>query len=100
MGLAAALIHPLFMIYPLKRLLKLERDTSGQKDRRSLYYFSIGLQASLVGYMVSSFFASVAYLWYVYYLVAYSIALRRIYAASIDKEARNEIGFNLRQALF
>jgi hypothetical protein len=30
--------------------------------------------------MVSSFFASVAHLWYVYYLVAYSVCLRRLYA--------------------
>jgi hypothetical protein len=29
--------------------------------------------------MVASFFAAVAYQWYVYYLVAYAIALRRIY---------------------
>ena len=29
--------------------------------------------------MVSSFFASVAYLWYVYYLVAYAVCLRRMY---------------------
>ena len=88
LGLVAALIYLYFMIYPLTRLLKLERETSGDRDRRTLYYFSIGLQASLVGYMVSSFFASVAYLWYVYYLVAYSIALRRIYAASVAKEVR------------
>jgi hypothetical protein len=31
---------------------------------------------------VSSFFASVAYQWYVYYLVGYAVALRRIYQAS------------------
>jgi len=91
MGIAAALIYLFFMIYPLKGLLKLERETSGEKKHRSLYYLSIGLQASLVGYMVSSFFASVAYLWYVYYLVAYSIALRRIYAASIDREVRTNL---------
>ncbi|PYS72854.1 MAG: hypothetical protein DMF69_06480 [Acidobacteria bacterium] len=88
MGIAAAAVYILFMIFPLKGLRKLERETSGEKDRRRLYYLSIGLQASLVGYMVSSFFASVAYVWYVYYLVAYSIALRRIYAVSIAKEAK------------
>jgi hypothetical protein len=29
--------------------------------------------------MVASFFAAVAYQWYIYYLVGYAIALRRIY---------------------
>jgi hypothetical protein len=41
----------------------------------------VGLQASLIGYMVSSFFASTAYLWYVYYLVGYAVCLRRMYEA-------------------
>ena len=80
--------------------MKLERDTSGQKDRRSLYDFSIGLQASLVGYMVSSFFASVAYLWYVYYLVAYSIALlANLRCVDLTNRPAPLCGFNLRPAL-
>jgi hypothetical protein len=29
--------------------------------------------------MVASFFAAVAYQWYIYYLVGYAIALRRVY---------------------
>ncbi len=37
--------------------------------------------------MVASFFASVAYLWYIYYLVAYSVCLRRIYQAAIERDA-------------
>jgi len=34
--------------------------------------------------MVVSFFASVAYLWYAYYLVAYAVCLRRIYANAAE----------------
>jgi len=40
---------------------------------------SVGLQAGLLGYMFASFFAAVAYQWYIYYLVGYAIALRRMY---------------------
>ena len=40
-----------------------------------------GLQASIVGYWVSSFFASVAYNWFIYYLLAYAVAFRRIYTS-------------------
>ena len=50
---------------------------------------SIGLQASIVGYMVSSFFASVAYNWFIYYLIAYAVAFRRIYSL---EERANEAG--------
>jgi len=50
--------------------------------------------AALVGYMVCSFFASVAYLWYVYYLVAYAVCLRRLYESETGKvvvaESRKE----------
>ncbi|HEY6119602.1 MAG TPA: hypothetical protein VIV66_06575, partial [Pyrinomonadaceae bacterium] len=54
--------------------------TKGPKSR--FHYLAIGLEASLIGYMVSSFFASVAFLWYVYYLIGYSVCLRRLYLAS------------------
>jgi O-antigen ligase len=79
MGLAAFVIYVMFMVTPLRRLRQIERETLPEKDRASFYYLSVGLQASLVGYMVSSFFASVAHLWYVYYLVGYAVCLRRLY---------------------
>ena len=86
MGIAALILYVMFIVTPLKRLRKIERSTYGVKANRSFYYLAIGLQASLAAYMVASFFASVAYLWYIYYLVAYSIGLRRIYDAAIEKE--------------
>ena len=64
---------------PLRRLWQIERAAFDNRRNSSFYYLTIGMQASLVAYMVSSFFASVAYQWYVYYLVAYAICLRRIY---------------------
>ncbi len=46
----------------------------------------MGLQASFVGYMVSSFFLSVAFDWHIYYLVGYAIALRRLYYLRAQNE--------------
>ncbi|MGH9881453.1 MAG: O-antigen ligase family protein, partial [Pyrinomonadaceae bacterium] len=80
MGLAAAAFYLVFLIAPLKKLRSIElehRDVPGRKPRA--YYLSIALQTSLLGYMVTSFFSSVAYLWYAYYLVGYAICVRRIY---------------------
>jgi len=82
MGILAMLIYILFIITPFKRLRQIERETveSRRTDAR-FYYLAVGLQASLVGYMVCSFFASVSYLWNVYYLVGYAYCLHWIYSA-------------------
>ena len=79
MGFAALVLYTTFIVTPLKRLRQIERETFATRRRSHFYYLAIGLQASLIAYMVSSFFASVAYQWYVYYLVGYAVCLRRIY---------------------
>jgi len=79
MGLIAMALYTLFIVTPLRRLRQIERETFADRHRSFYFYLAVGIQAGLVAYMVSSFFASVAYQWYVYYLVAYAIALRRIY---------------------
>lgn len=76
LGLAAYLF---FMISPFRKLSAIERTLYSKNDYSWFYYMSIGLQASLVGYMVSSFFVAVAYNWFIYYLIAYAVAFRRIY---------------------
>jgi O-antigen ligase len=80
MGLTALVLYVLFIVTPLRRLRQIERETLAAAGRRShFYYFAIGAQASLVAYMISSFFASVPYSFYVYYLVGYAVCLRRLY---------------------
>lgn len=79
MGIAAMVFYIIFLVHPLRKLRMIEREMFERNENSRFYYLSIGLQASLVGYMVASFFAAVAYQWYIYYLVAYAIALRRIY---------------------
>jgi O-antigen ligase len=78
-GVAALVLYVLFIVTPLKRLRTLEHRLLISDPKSRFYYLSVGMQASLVGYMVSSFFASVAFLWYIYYLVAISVCLTRIY---------------------
>jgi O-antigen ligase len=84
MGMAALVFYTLFIVTPLKRLWQIERETFERKRKSGFYYLAVGMQASLVAYMVASFFASVAYQWYVYYLVAFAIGLRRIYDFTHD----------------
>jgi Lipid A core - O-antigen ligase and related enzymes len=86
LGIPAAILYVLFMITSIKRLRHIERETLGSKENAKFYYLSVGLQASLVGYMVASFFASVAFLWYIYYLVGYAVCVSRLYATVKAKE--------------
>lgn len=89
LGMAAFAIYVMFIVTPLRRLSRIERATLDAGRASKFYYLSVGLQASLVAYMISSFFGAIAYHWYVYYLVGYAVALRRIYAAS--DEAMSEV---------
>ncbi len=78
-GFPAMLLYLIFLITPLKELRRIASETSFKGPAVRFHYQAIGLEASLIGYMVASFFASVAFLWYAYYLIAYAICLSRIY---------------------
>lgn len=79
MGIPALIVYIMFLLHPIRRLRKIEQQSYSQRHNNKFYYLSVGLQASLVGYMVSSFFGAVAYQWYVYYLVSYAICLHRLF---------------------
>jgi len=88
LGIPAMVIYILFLIMPLKRLGKVRHELESTHSRGRYYYLSIGIEVSLIGYMVTSFFLSVAYLWYVYFLVGYAIALRRLSEESLEFPVR------------
>jgi len=81
MGIAALIFYVLFIVASLKRMRQIERETFESRAQQRIYYLAVGLQACLIGYMVCSFFVSVAYLWYIYYLVGYALCLHRLYEA-------------------
>ena len=86
LGLAAYVI---FIVSALRKLGAIEHTQHAAGERDWFYFMAVGLQGSLVAFMVSSFFGSVAYLWYVYYLVAYAVAFRRIYV--VEKGLSKEV---------
>jgi O-antigen ligase len=89
-GIPAMLVYILFLLAPLKRLRRVERETerpAGRGRRSRHYYLAVALQASLIGYMVSSFFASVAFQWYGYYLIGYAFCLARLSQSSAPAAA-------------
>ncbi len=80
LGILGLIAYLVFMISPFRKLSAIERTLFDADKHNWFYYLAIGLQASIIGYMVSSFFASVAYNWFIYYLIAYAVAFRRIYS--------------------
>jgi len=89
LGVTGLVAYLTFLFAPFRSLKRIERGTAGAEnsDRRELYYLSVGLQAAMIVFMVGSFFASSQYFWHPYYIVGYSIALRRIHAAELSAEA-------------
>ncbi|HST20029.1 MAG TPA: O-antigen ligase family protein [Blastocatellia bacterium] len=86
LGVVGFIAYMVLIFAPLRTLKRIERETyntragpHGWNEReRETYFLSIGLQAVLVAYMVCSFFQSSQYFWYLYYIVAYTVSLKRI----------------------
>ena len=85
MGMIALALYTMFIVTPLRKLATIARQTFDTKKDSHFYYLALGLQASLIVFMVSSFFLSVAYAWNVYYLVGYAVCFRRIYEAETGR---------------
>ena len=85
LGMSALVCYLMFIVSPLRKLGQIARETLVARRDSSFYYLAVGLQASLIAYMVSSFFLSVAFLWYVFYLVGYAVCLRRMYESETGK---------------
>jgi O-antigen ligase len=79
LGILGLVAYLIFLVWPIRMLRIIERNTLLENEDSWIYYMSIGVQGALIAFMVSSFFASVAYNWYAYYLVAYGVCLRGIY---------------------
>jgi probable O-glycosylation ligase (exosortase A-associated) len=81
-GIPAMLLYIMLIVAAFKRMRSIEREAPEGQAHTRFYYLALGLQASLVGYMVCSFFISVAFQHYIYYLLGYAICLHRIYETS------------------
>ncbi len=66
---------------PIFRLRRFESELGEPKNEREreAYFICVGLQCTLVAYLVCSFFASIQYYWFLYYPVAHAVAFCRIY---------------------
>jgi O-antigen ligase len=75
------------------------RDSDVEKEARALGEHMIGMSAGLIGWFVCAMFASVAYNWTFYYLLALTVAAREIARDHLPAPAQKRISVP-RPALF
>lgn len=85
LGLPALALYLSFIIVPLRKVGQIVREAADAAERSRFYYLAVGIEGSLIAYLVASFFLSVPFNWYAYYLVGYAVCLRRIYEAATGR---------------
>jgi putative inorganic carbon (hco3(-)) transporter len=110
LGIAGLIAYLILIFAPLRGLRRIERETRtaprgalikgrDAPPEQQAYYLSVALQAAFVAYIVCSFFGSVQYLWHIYYLVAYAVSLRQIYARTQPVSERDDQVIAVAEAL-
>jgi putative inorganic carbon (HCO3(-)) transporter len=91
LGVLGLIAYLILILAPLKRLKQIERETSqtGDPASRELHFLGAGVQAAIIGYVVCAVFSSAQYQWYLYYPVAYAVALKRIHDATRPAEQKS-----------
>ena len=83
LGVAGLVAYLVMLFAPLRSLRRIEKESLAglRRGRQEIYYMVAAIQASLVAYIVCSCFGSIQYHWFLYYPLAYAVALRRICAS-------------------
>ena len=86
LGLIGLIAYLLIIISSFRSLWRIERETAPNAARPDpeIYKLSVCLQACFVAYVIYGFFGSVQYLFYLYFTVAYAVALRQIHATEMS----------------
>ncbi|HVF89195.1 MAG TPA: O-antigen ligase family protein, partial [Blastocatellia bacterium] len=110
LGVAGLIAYLILIFSPLRRMRRIKREIEAGSETppgraaagnlsplararewsgsdREMYHLSVAFQAAIIGYIVCSAFGSIQYLWYLYYPVAYAVALSRIRAAELGEAA-------------
>jgi O-antigen ligase len=86
-GIIALVLYLMFLYSVLRTSNRLAREFQSAPRQRSMWIMAVTLQASLVAYAIGSAFASVAYLWYLYYVAGFTVCLRQLVEAAGDRRA-------------
>ena len=80
-GLPAFILYVLFMATAIRQMGRIAKMYEGVRAYRDVWVMAVTIQAGLIAYAVGSFFAPVAYLWYLYYVAGFAVCLRQVVVA-------------------
>src|SRR5262245_2262487 len=91
LGVTGLIAFLVIIFAPMRSLRRIERETAADGPWPDLgkHIVSACLQASFVAFVIYGFFGSIQYDSYLYSLVAFAVAFRRIHAAEIHAAAGN-----------
>jgi hypothetical protein len=77
-GLPALCFYILFLASAVAISAQIVKRYRRARGYRQVWLMAVAIQTSLIVYLIGSFFASVAYLWYVYYPAAFAVCLQQL----------------------
>jgi O-antigen ligase len=89
LGVGGLIAYLILIFAPFRALKRIEARTSNflaADHEREIHHLSLAVQGSLVAYIVCSTFTSIEYLWYLYYPVAFAVALQKLYPVNDGDE--------------
>jgi hypothetical protein len=90
-GLPAMIFYILFLVSVIGITARIAKRYRKERRYRQVWVTAIAIQTSLVAYVVGSFFASVAFHWYVYYPAAFAVCLQQLLAHTERLPAQKEV---------
>jgi hypothetical protein len=90
-GLPAMVFYILFLASVIKITGRIAKRSRRARGYRQVWLTAVAIQTSLVAYAVGSFFASVAFHWYLYYPAAFAVCLQQFLARTERLPARREV---------
>jgi O-antigen ligase len=77
-GLPALCFYVLFLVSVVAVSARIAKRYQRSRRYRHVWLMAVAIQTSVIVYLVGSCFASVAYLWYVYYPAAFAVCLQQL----------------------
>ena len=90
-GLPAMICYCLFLFSVFRIMGVMSKRYRKARGHRQVWLTLITIQTSVVAYVVGSVFASVAFLWYVYYPAAFAVCLQQLLAHAERRPAQREV---------
>ena len=90
-GLPAMICYTLFLFSVFRITGVISKRYRKALGTRQIWLTVVAIQTSLIAYVVGSIFASVAFLWYVYYPAAFTVCLQQLLARAERLPAQREV---------